>query len=132
MGDTGSSLLGLAAAWVTIRADRDGLFPLWVGVLMFSPFVVDSTVTLFRRLLKGERVWKAHRTHYYQRLVQLGWGHRRTVLKAYILMILCMGSAMVSVELPTSGQWLLLSGWVVTYTVLIVGVNRLEATVRER
>jgi hypothetical protein len=57
-------------------------------VLAFAPFVVDASVTLARRALRRERVWQPHRTHYYQRLVQLGFGHRRTALLEYALMVL--------------------------------------------
>lgn len=74
MGDAGSSLLGLLVGALCLWADRDGIFPLWIGILIFSPFVVDATVTLLRRAAMGERVWEAHKSHYYQRLVQLGWG----------------------------------------------------------
>ena len=58
-----------------------GLFPLWVAWLAFSPFIVDATWTLLRRLHAGERVWQAHRSHHYQRLVLAGWGHRKTLLR---------------------------------------------------
>ncbi|MEI2772631.1 MAG: UDP-phosphate N-acetylglucosaminyl 1-phosphate transferase [Candidatus Competibacter sp.] len=76
----------LHRAWVFWRrraacgAAKAGLFPFWVAILVFSPFIVDATATLLRRLLRREKVWEAHRTHYYQRLVLLGWGHRGTVL----------------------------------------------------
>jgi hypothetical protein len=47
-----------------------------VSLLVFAPFILDATVTLLRRALRGEKVWQAHRTHYYQRMVQMGLGHR--------------------------------------------------------
>jgi hypothetical protein len=59
------------------------LFPL----LVFSPFIVDASVTLIRRALRGERVWRAHRSHYYQRVVLLGASHRQLALAAYALML---------------------------------------------
>lgn len=95
MGDTGSATLGFLAAALSLKADIDGLFPLWLSLLVFAPFVVDATVTIIRRLLKGERIWEAHRSHYYQRLVQAGWTHRRTALLEYALMALCSASAIV-------------------------------------
>ena len=127
MGDTGSSVLGLLAAAMTLWADRDGVFPLWTGVLIFSPFIVDSTVTLVRRLVNGERVWIAHKDHFYQRLVQLGWGHRRTVYWEYVLMGGCALSAVTAVELSPDAQAFLLWGWALAYTMLIGIVYRLEA-----
>src|SRR5690606_5547729 len=78
MGDTGSSALGLIAGALSLLGDRRGLFPLWVALLVFSPFLLDATVTLIRRAGRRERFWEAHRSHYYQRLA-LRWGHRKTV-----------------------------------------------------
>jgi UDP-N-acetylmuramyl pentapeptide phosphotransferase/UDP-N-acetylglucosamine-1-phosphate transferase len=126
MGDTGSSALGLLAAALSLWADRDGLFPLWLAVLVFAPFVVDATLTLARRTLVGERIWEAHRSHYYQRLVQAGWSHRRTVLWEYGLMLLSSAGALFAFRAPVAGQWLTLG--VVTGACLaaIFGVRRLE------
>jgi len=72
MGDAGSIMLGFLAGSLSVIGMHKGLFDFWVPVLIFSPFIVDATVTLFRRLLMGEKVWKAHRKHYYQRLFWLG------------------------------------------------------------
>jgi len=127
MGDVGASPLGFLAAALSLWATRDGLFPLWVGVLIFSPFIVDATVTLGRRLARRERVWEAHRSHYYQRLVRLGWGHRKTVLWEYLLMLACAASALAAVRLPAAGRWWLLCAWAIAYTVLMLWVGRLES-----
>lgn len=126
MGDVGSSLLGFLAASFMLWAERDGIFPLWIGVLVFSPFIVDATVTLFRRILRGEKVWQAHKTHYYQRLVQLGWGHRRTVLWEYVLMLLCALSAVIARFSVPSIQWLIIVAWLLAYSSLMLTVHRLE------
>ena len=56
---------------------------------MFAPFVCDATLTLLRRLVRGERVWQAHREHYYQRLVRMGFGHRGAALIEYAAMLGC-------------------------------------------
>jgi len=75
---------------------------------VFSPFIVDATLTLFRRLIRGEKVWEAHKSHYYQRLVQLGWGHRRTVLWEYLLMLLCGASAIAATVISIVGFQLIM------------------------
>ena len=127
MGDLGSSLLGFLAAAFALWAERDGLFPLWVSVLIFSPLIVDATITLFRRILKGEKFWQAHKTHNYQRLVQLGWGHKRTVLWEYGLMLLCVISAILVRSVDPTAQWVVLAGWLLLYGGLMFTVHRLEA-----
>jgi UDP-N-acetylmuramyl pentapeptide phosphotransferase/UDP-N-acetylglucosamine-1-phosphate transferase len=126
LGDTGSSTLGFLAAVFSLWASREGLFPLWISMLVFSPFIVDATVTLIRRLLHGDKVWRAHKTHYYQRLVQLGWGHRRTVLAEYLLMLACSLSALLAMHLSAAGQIGLILIWLLVYTLLIIAVGRLE------
>ncbi|MDX8392418.1 MAG: glycosyltransferase family 4 protein [Mariprofundaceae bacterium] len=100
MGDTGSATLGLLAAGLALWGMRDGIFPFWFPLLVFSPFVVDATLTLMRRSLRREKIWQAHRTHYYQRLVQVGWGHRKTVLVEYMLMLAAGGSALLLLLFP--------------------------------
>ena len=126
MGDVGSSVLGFLAAALSLWGVRDGVFPFWVALLVFSPFVTDATVTLVRRLVRGEKVWQAHKTHYYQRLVQLGWGHRRTVLWEYVLMSSCVVSALwAKSQLPgVQGKMLLV--WCLVYLGLILFVHHLE------
>ncbi len=126
LGDTGSTALGFLVAGCSLWGAKAGLFPFWVTLLVFSPFVVDATVTLSRRLLRGEKVWEAHRNHYYQRLVLLGWGHRRTVLAEYTLMLACAGSALLAVRLPPVGQILLVTAWILIYSFLMWGVGWLE------
>ena len=128
MGDVGAAPLGYMAGGLSLWGIRDDIFPCWVPLLLFAPFIVDATVTLIRRLLNGEKVWQPHRTHYYQRLVQLGWGHRKTVLAEYVLMI-AMGIS--AVLLARSSNPLItqtgLAAWVLIYVLLAVGVNRLES-----
>ncbi len=126
LGDTGSTTLGFLAAACSLWGAKDSLFPFWVALLVFSPFIVDATVTLLRRLLRGEKVWEAHRSHYYQRLVLLGWGHRRTVLAEYVLMLACAGSALLAVRLPPVGQISLAMAWGLIYGFLMWGVGQLE------
>jgi UDP-N-acetylmuramyl pentapeptide phosphotransferase/UDP-N-acetylglucosamine-1-phosphate transferase len=126
LGDTGSTTLGFLAAACSLWGSKADLFPFWVALLVFSPFIVDATVTLLRRLLRGEKVWEAHRKHYYQRLVLLGWGHRRTVLVEYALMLACAGSAELAIHLSPAGQATLAAGWLLIYGLLMWGVGRLE------
>jgi len=126
MGDTGSSVLGLLAGGFSLWGVVDRVFPFWVAVLVFSPFIVDASVTLVRRLLRGELVWEGHKTHYYQRLVQLGWGHRKTVILEYGLMLACGASAVLGTQVGTASQWLILIGWCFIYPALMLLVSRLE------
>ena len=126
MGDTGASTLGFLAAALSLWGNREGIFPLWIAVLLFSPFIVDASVTLLRRMLRGEKIWLAHKSHYYQRLVELGWGHKRTVLLEYLLMVACSISALLALYSPIYIQWLLLVAWGLIYIFIMYSVRWLE------
>lgn len=119
MGDVGSVPLGFLAAVLGIVGIRSGLWPVWFPVLVFSPFIVDATVTLARRILRGERVWEGHRTHYYQRLVGSGWTHRVLALRAYGLMAAAATSACLTLHGSTAWQVAGLLAWCAVYAVLL-------------
>ena len=94
LGDVGSIPLGFLAGALGILGWRDDAWPLWFPLLVFAPFIGDATVTLARRALRGERVWQAHREHYYQRMVRMGFGHRRTAHIYYAAMLACAAAAL--------------------------------------
>jgi len=95
MGDIGSTLLGLLAGLFSLIGWQRGLYPLWVPALLFSPFWVDATYTVLKRMLRRERFWLPHRTHFYQRLVLSGLSHTRVVLAEYVAMVLASTSVML-------------------------------------
>lgn len=115
MGDVGSIPLGFMAGALGLLGVRDGLWPLPFVLMVFSPFVVDASVTLCRRALRGERLWHAHREHYYQRLVQSGWSHKKMALAWYALMAGTALSGLFALPLPAEG-WLLIGfAWACLY-----------------
>lgn len=123
MGDAGSIPLGFLAASLGLLGWRQGLWPLWFPLLVFSPFVVDASATLLRRLAGGERVWQAHREHYYQRLIRMGWSHRRTALAEYALMAAAAASALAGLGTNPARQTLILALWCVVYLGLMAAVD---------
>ena len=100
LGDVGSIPLGFLAGALGVVGWNDEAWPLWFPLAVFAPFIADATLTLGRRLVRGERVWHAHRDHYYQRMVQSGLGHRGTAYVAYGLMVLCAGAALAGLPPP--------------------------------
>lgn len=130
MGDAGSTLLGFLAACLGLVGWQLGIWTLWFPGLVFSPFIVDATVTLARRILRGEKVWVAHRTHYYQRLVLSGWGHRKTVLAEYAIMVFCGGVAMLYQHAAEEWRIAILGGWVMLFIFLALAVRGRELQVQ--
>ncbi|MEX2480586.1 MAG: glycosyl transferase family 4, partial [Gammaproteobacteria bacterium] len=120
MGDVGSYLVGFElAAFTLIEHNAGGRALLWL--ILFLPFVVDATMTLLRRMARGERWWTAHRSHAYQRLVLSGWSPRRLLLaQAAVNLGLCWPLAWWAAAVPaaapmalTLGALVLLALWVV-------------------
>lgn len=105
MGDAGSVPLGFLAAGLGCWGIQGGVWPLWFPALVFLPFLADGTVTLARRAGRGERVWQAHREHYYQRLVRMGWSHRRLAVVAYGLMAGCAAMALTLRQAVPARAW---------------------------
>jgi UDP-GlcNAc:undecaprenyl-phosphate/decaprenyl-phosphate GlcNAc-1-phosphate transferase len=100
LGDVGSIPLGFLAAALGIVGWRDEAWPLWFPAAVFAPFIADATLTLARRLLRRERVWQAHRDHYYQRMVRSGLGHRGTAYVGYTVMVVCALAALLAMPPP--------------------------------
>lgn len=124
MGDSGSIPLGFLAAALGLLGWRDGRWPLWFPVIVFAPFVVDASVTLARRALRGERFWQAHRSHYYQRLVLTGWSHRRLAAAEYSLMLVGGVAAMLALRQPAPVQTLIFAALIVVYLLTALMVER--------
>tara|TARA_A100001037_G_scaffold302848_1_gene335469 strand:+ start:1022 stop:2098 length:1077 start_codon:yes stop_codon:yes gene_type:complete len=73
LGDIGSIPLGFLLGWLLLVMATSGQ---WAAALILPLYyLVDATLTLLRRLLRGEKVWQAHREHFYQRAVQNGRNH---------------------------------------------------------
>jgi UDP-N-acetylmuramyl pentapeptide phosphotransferase/UDP-N-acetylglucosamine-1-phosphate transferase len=79
MGDSGSVPLGFAiAALLAIGLSRD-IIDLPMAILVLTVFLIDSSLTLFNRVIRGEQWYTAHRQHMYQRLIGQGWPHSRVL-----------------------------------------------------
>ena len=108
MGDAGSIPLGFMAATLGMVGAMQDVWPWLFPLLVFSPFIVDASVTLIRRGLRGEKVWQAHRSHYYQRVVLLGATHRQLALAAYALMLAAAALAFALLLYLQYTAWLLI------------------------
>lgn len=96
LGDVGSGFLGYAFGVLALAAHNSGALsvPFWLAML--GLFVFDATITLMRRLVAGDRVTAPHRLHAYQRLVQVGWSHRRVTGTVMAVNLLLVGGAWIA------------------------------------
>ena len=130
MGDVGSVPLGLLAGALGLQGWAIGAWPLWFPVLVFAPFMCDATLTLLKRLARREPVWQAHREHYYQRLVRMGFGHRGAAYIEYAAMAACAALALGVYRQPAVVQGIALALAASALSGIAVWVDRRWARMR--
>jgi UDP-N-acetylmuramyl pentapeptide phosphotransferase/UDP-N-acetylglucosamine-1-phosphate transferase len=90
LGDVGSVPLGYVLGFLLLDPAVRGHWK--IALILPLYFLADATITLARRLLRGERVWRAHRQHFYQQAVRRGLGHAavvKRVIAADLVLIGC-------------------------------------------
>jgi UDP-N-acetylmuramyl pentapeptide phosphotransferase/UDP-N-acetylglucosamine-1-phosphate transferase len=94
MGDVGSIPLGFLSAWIllSMASQKMGAAAFILSLVFFA----DATLTLFKRLFWGEKIWQAHNQHFYQRAVQRGLSHSQTTLGAVYANTVLVGIALWS------------------------------------
>jgi Fuc2NAc and GlcNAc transferase len=88
MGDVGSGFLGLTIAALGLAVSRQGALPIEVWGILGGVFLVDSTTTLLRRLVRGDRLFEAHRMHAYQHLARRWKSHVKVTLLVNLINLL--------------------------------------------
>ena len=99
MGDSGSCFLGLmlgALALLSVHIDQQML---WVWLILLGCFIVDATVTLVRRLLRGDKVFEAHCSHAYQYASRKYSSHKVVTLAVLLINLLWLAPWAVLVAL---------------------------------
>lgn len=121
LGDAGSIPLGYLAAAMGLCGWLQGSWSAWFPLLVFSPFIVDASVTLAKRIMRGAKITEAHREHYYQRTIQMGMSHRNVALVEYALML---GSGASAMLVQTSAfPWQTLLIWGGIYGTLMLSLD---------
>lgn len=110
MGDVGSLFLGFLFAALPLAAPPGAVGPaVFVAGMALWFFLADGVFTLVRRLVRRERIWQAHRSHLYQRLVQTGWSHARVAVVVLAAGAVVAAVAAWSTRAGDSGvQWIAL------------------------
>jgi UDP-N-acetylmuramyl pentapeptide phosphotransferase/UDP-N-acetylglucosamine-1-phosphate transferase len=101
LGDVGSLPIGLLTGWCLLElASHQHLA---AALLLPLYYLADATITLFRRLANSERIWDAHRSHFYQRATDNGFGFRQVIAEVFLLNVLLAGLATVSIAIRSTG-----------------------------
>lgn len=98
LGDLGSIPIGFLLGFLLINLAIKGY--LVAAIILPLYFLVDASVTLARRILRGEKFWRPHRQHYYQRVVQTGIGHDQVVLMVTVANLALIAIAVLSIADP--------------------------------
>lgn len=103
MGDAGSIPLGFMLAYILTLLAQHGC---WAASLILPGYyLIDSGITLAKRILMRERFWEAHSQHFYQRAVRMGHSHTAVVITIAVTNI-CLIAIAVNVSLHPA-YWLL-------------------------
>lgn len=102
LGDVGSIPIGFALGWLLLALAQQGY---WSAALILPAYyLADATVTLLRRAVRGARVWRAHREHFYQQAVQAGRSHGWVAGRIAGLNAALVVCALVAETVP-GGRW---------------------------
>ncbi len=124
MGDGGSYFLGFTLAAISIVGPAKGLttLSLLLPLIIFSIPLADMSAVIMGRLKEGRSPFKPDRRHLHHRLVQAGFGHRKTVLLIYVSTQWIAALALVLVNAEMRFLWLALSTTILVTT--IVNIRR--------
>jgi len=89
LGDVGSVPLGYLSGFLLLGLAARGHWK--IALILPLYFLADATITFLRRLLRGERVWQAHRQHFYQQAVRDGLDHGPVVKRVIVADLLLIG-----------------------------------------
>ncbi|NWA38510.1 glycosyltransferase family 4 protein [Pseudomonas reactans] len=123
MGDAGSGFLGVVIGILSLQAAWAAPEMLWVWLILLGVFVVDATFTLGRRLLRGDKVYEAHRSHAYQYASRLAGRHLPVTLTVMAINLLWLLPIALFVGLGFDG----VLGLLVAYVPLVLLAIRFHA-----
>jgi len=118
LGDVGSVPLGFLIGGLLLNLAADGY---WAAALILPLYyLADASITLIRRLLRGARVWEAHREHFYQRAVAAGRSHGQGSLAVLAANLVLVALSLVALAQP----WPALAAAAVVVAVLLAWLAR--------
>lgn len=121
LGDVGSVPLGVLGGWLLIQLAIAGA---WAAALILPGyFLADATLTLLRRAARGEKIWQAHREHFYQQAVRAGLRHDQVSTRVALAnggLILC--AIVASILSPWAG----LAAALLLITALLIHLGRVK------
>jgi len=129
LGDVGSVPLGYLLGWLLLGIATQGA---WAAALILPAYYLgDATLTLLLRLRRGEKIWQAHREHFYQRAVRGGMSHRSVVIWVSLINVGLIGLAFVSLGNLTASLAALGAAVLIVAVLLWYFARALRIAIRE-
>jgi UDP-N-acetylmuramyl pentapeptide phosphotransferase/UDP-N-acetylglucosamine-1-phosphate transferase len=127
LGDVGSLPIGLLVGWMLLELAGTGA--LAAALLLPLYYLMDATITLLRRLARREKVWEAHRSHFYQKATDNGFSALDVSAHVFGLNLVLAGLAAMTL-IWSSGAMQVMA---LVLGVILVGlVLRLFSTPRQK
>jgi glycosyltransferase WbpL len=128
MGDVGSGYVGYVLVVLAVGAARENPVAIYVWTILGGVFFCDAFVTLVCRVLRGERVYQAHRSHAYQRLARRWESHRRVTLAVMMVnLIWLLPWAWLAAAHPGRAAWMVIIALApLALLALLAGAGRSE------
>jgi Fuc2NAc and GlcNAc transferase len=129
MGDVGSGFLGFTLAVLGLVANQLGRIPLEAWGILGGFFLVDATITLLRRVVRGDQWFEAHRMHAYQQLARRWRAHRPVTLTVCIINVSwLLPWAWLAARTPANSKYFLIAALApLTVFVILAGAGRKES-----
>lgn len=103
LGDSGSVPLGYLLGWLLLSLAASGAWQ--AAAILPLYYLADATITLLRRVVRGEKFWHAHRDHFYQAAIKRGLSHARVSSTVAVVNLLLIGLALLSVLANPDTLW---------------------------
>jgi len=113
MGDVGSGFIGFSLGILALLSMHHGSLTVWTWLLLLGVFIVDTTVTLIRRSLNGEKWYQGHANHAYQNAARRYKSHSKVTITVIVINCLWLTPlAWLTVKQPELGIYLTVLGLV--------------------
>ena len=103
LGDSGSVPLGYLLGWLLLTQAASGAWQ--AAIILPLYYLADATITLLRRIARGEKFWHAHRDHFYQAAIKRGLSHARVSTVIGVVNLLLIGLALLSILTDQAAPW---------------------------
>ncbi len=111
LGDAGSGFIGFSLGVMALVSMHHGSMHVWTWLLLLGVFIIDATVTLVRRFLRGDKWYEGHASHAYQNTARRYKSHAKVTMTVMLINFFWLAPlAWLSVEYPHLGVYLTIMG----------------------